>query len=262
MLVIDDNSEILDFIADNLTSGYILYFAKNGKEGLNQAVRKMPDIIICDVMMPVMDGIEFCSKLKNHPDLCHIPVLLLTAKAEDTDKIMGFSTGADAYILKPFDIDVLISNIDAIFKNRQILKNKFTRHIEINPSEITVINQDEMLLKLLLQLLEENISNPRYKASDLTRQAGKSVTQLNIKLKAICGLTTGSFIKTTRLKRAAQLMEKSDYTISEITFKVGFSDVKYFRNCFKKEFGLTPSQYRDETIKNQKKQTEPVQDSQ
>ncbi len=244
LLVIDDNPEILEFIAENMPDNFRVSVAGNGEEGLNKVFKKNPDIIVCDVMMPLMDGYTFCTRLKDNPDLCHIPLLMLTAKAENVDKIDSFARGADAYLAKPFDIEVLISNINAICKNRQILRNKFSRQLNINPGEITVNNRDEMLVFEILQLMEKNVSDPKFNTKELAKLIGKSINQLNIKLKAITGHTTGSFMKAFRLKKAAQLLELSDYTVAEITFQVGLNDLKYFRTCFKKEFGLSPSEYR------------------
>ncbi|BDD02340.1 hybrid sensor histidine kinase/response regulator transcription factor [Persicobacter psychrovividus] len=243
VLIVEDNPDIRKFIVESLKENHYLYEAENGKEALEVIKTSNPDIIISDIMMPEMDGYELVKAVRNDIDYCHLPIILLTAKTEVKDQIHGFENGADAFVSKPFNPEVLIARIHSLVNGRQVMQKKFRKGVDVSPSEVTTTSMDEKFLSRLMSILEEHISNSEFTVEMLAREYGASTISINQKLKALSGQTAKSFIRTVRLKRAAQLLELDRFSVSEVTYEVGFNDLKYFRNCFKKEFGICPSQY-------------------
>ena len=194
--------------------------------------------------MPVMSGFELCEMIKTDENLSHIPIILLTARSTAENRVKGYKLGADAYISKPFEIDVLEVRIQNLVESRDKLRNKLRTTVTVEPSEVTTTSMDEKLLKRMLRIIEDNISDPEFKVSQLAKECGMSQLNLNKKIKGLTGLTPKVFVRTMRLKRAAQLITTAKYSISEIAFEVGFLDIKYFRSCFKEEFGMLPSEYQ------------------
>jgi signal transduction histidine kinase/ligand-binding sensor domain-containing protein/DNA-binding response OmpR family regulator len=243
LLIVEDNKDLRDLISSRLKESYDILQAADGEEGLETALREMPDIIISDVMMPRMDGIEMSRKIKNDIRTSHIPLILLTAKTGEESKLEGLTAGADDYITKPFNQDILqvkIRNLIELYKLKQDLLDK---QIRIEPSKIAVNSLDEQLIKKAIEYTEENISNPSLSVGELSRELGMSRVQLYKKLSSLTGKTPIEFIRIIRLKRAAQLLKESRLTVSEIAYEVGFNNPKYFRKYFKDEFGVLPSQY-------------------
>jgi YesN/AraC family two-component response regulator len=241
--VVDDDSEIVKFIADSLNSKFKIINAANGLQGLQSAVENNPDLIISDVMMPEMDGIEFCQKLKTNLKVCHIPVILLTAKTALESRIEGIETGADAYLSKPFSIKLLEAQINNLLASRKKLREEFSKKITVEPSEITITSTDEKFIKKAIILVEEHIDDPDFSVEQLGSALGLSRSHLHRKLIAITSQPATEFIRTIRLKRSAQLMVQSKLTVEEITYKVGFNSPSYFTKCFRLHFGMTPSEY-------------------
>jgi AraC-like DNA-binding protein len=202
-------------------------------------------------MMPVMDGIELCKKVKSDARTSHIPVILLTAKASDDQILVGFDTGADDYITKPFNFEILLSRIRNLLLQRDTMRKSFIKHIEINPSEITVTSLDEKLINKALAIVEQNLGNANFSVEDLSKELAMSRVHLYKKLLSITGKSPIEFIRTIRLKRAAQLLKKSQLTISEIAYQVGFNNPKYFTKYFKSEFNVLPSQFVSEEKKEE-----------
>jgi len=242
-LIVEDNSDMRNYIYSCLEECYKIIQAENGEEGFQQALKHAPDIIISDVMMPGMDGIQFCSKIKTDERTSHIPVILLTAKASGESKIEGLETGADEYLTKPFDKRELLVRLKNLTEQRQKLREKFRRDTYIQPGEITAISIDEQLLRKAIDVVEENINNPDFDTTVFAREVGMSRMLLNTKIKALTGQTSGEFIRSLRLKRAARLLQQNAGNVSEIAYEVGFQNLSYFTKTFREQFGTTPSHY-------------------
>ncbi|WP_299547339.1 two-component regulator propeller domain-containing protein [Seonamhaeicola sp.] len=243
LLVVDDNDEIRSFIKDALSGDYEVFEADNGKMGLELANKLKPSIILTDVLMPVMDGYELCKTLKTQIDTSHIPVIMLTAKSSQESEIQGAKVGADDYIRKPFDIELLELKLSNIVKQRNDLRKRFNREINLQPKEVTVTTMDEKFLQKAINIVEENMMNPDFNVEMLVKEMGHSRSGMFVKFKEITGLSPSEFVRNIKLKRAVQLFEQSDYSVKEIMFMTGFNTASYFSKCFKKQFGVVPSEY-------------------
>ena len=245
MLIVEDTLEVRVYIRSLFESNYSIIEAAQGEEGWLQAVENIPDIIICDVMMPVMDGITLCRNLKSDKRTCHIPLVLLTARTSLIFKVDGLETGADEYMTKPFNPRVLELKVRNLLAQRARLQQAFvdSKTLTIEPKGVTLNSTDETFVRQAMESVENNMTNSEFSVEELCRDVGMSRMQLYRKLKALTGLSANEFIRTMRLKRAAQLLEQNQLTVAEVTYEVGFSDLPYFRECFKKMFGVTPSQY-------------------
>lgn len=245
LLVVEDNEEIRNYIKSIFRGKYITLEAGDGQQGYDLALEELPDLVISDVMMPRVDGIKFCKMIKENIKTSHIPVILLTARTSLIFKVEGLESGADDYVTKPFDPKVLELKVRNIIRSRQALKKEFLDNevLDIEPKRVTLTSRDEAFISQALENIEKNMSNSEYTVEDLGRATGMSRMQLYRKLKALTGQSANEFIRTIRLKRAAQLLEQDELTVAEVTYEVGFSDLPYFRNCFKKQFGVPPSQY-------------------
>lgn len=243
ILVVEDNKDVRTYIQQNLEDEYSIIEAENGEEGLATARQFIPDLILSDVMMPKVDGFQFCNNIKNDKNTSHIPVILLTAKAGDQSIMEGIGYGADDYIIKPFNMDILKTRIKNLIDLRNQLQNKFKRELLLQPSEVTVNSLDDQFLQKLHQLIEKNIDNPDFTIEQFCETFYISRTSLFRKIKALTGESPNQFLKSFRLKRAAQLLEKQTGTITEIAFSVGFNNSAYFSKCFREHFKKTPSEY-------------------
>lgn len=243
ILLIEDSEDFLFYLKDNLKIKYHIIEAKNGKEGIEKAIKFIPDLIVSDIMMPEVDGIELCKTLKNNKNTSHIPIILLTALSSEQRKIDGFECGADDYITKPFSFEILESRIKNLIQQREIIRKSFQKKFELTPSEIQITPLDEKLIQKAINIVEQNISNPSFSVDKLAREIGMSRVHLYKKLTALTGKTPIEFIRVIRLRRAAQLLEKSQLSISEIAYQVGFNNPKYFTRYFKEEFNVLPSEY-------------------
>ncbi len=250
ILLVEDNRDILFYLHEHFKKVYDIAIAYEGKEALEVCLKSNIDLVISDVMMPGMDGLTFCEKLKNDDRINHIPVILLTAKKSLDNKVTGYEKGADAYISKPFDMHELEARMESLIISRKKLLSKIRKNIDISPSEVEVTSLDEKFLKRVITYIEENIGISEFTVEMLARECGMSQLHLNKKLKIIVGQTANAFIRTMRLKRAAQLLAKNRYSVNEVMYEVGFIDAKYFRTCFKKEFGMTPSDYQRVSAEN------------
>jgi DNA-binding response OmpR family regulator len=242
-MVIEDNEALRRFIREELSRQYRVTEAENGKQGYRQALEIIPDIIISDVMMPEMDGIAFCSALKTDERTSHIPIILLTAKADLESKLQGLETGADDYLTKPFKMEELQLRIRNLLESRRKLRERFSRQVTINPKEITVTSTDERFLQKALAIMEAHMANADFDVEIFSKEIGMSRAQLHRKLTALSGLSTNEFIRSLRLKRAASLLLQQQGNVSEIAFGVGFSSLSYFTKCFRDYYGQTPSEY-------------------
>ena len=245
MLLVDDNADVRYFIKSHFSSGYNVLEAGNGIEGWDIALKTIPDIIISDVMMPDMDGFEFCRKVRKDERTSHIPILLLTALGSREHEIEGLSYGADDYITKPFDLVILQTKVENILSVRQSLKQKYTGEILLQPRNVILSSPDERFLQKAITVVEDNIDDPDLDIEKFASEIGASRMQLYRKLNALTEMTVKEFVRSIRLKRAAQLLVQKKLNISEVAYAVGFRDLSHFRKCFKQEFGMSASEYVD-----------------
>ncbi|MNK74754.1 Sensor histidine kinase TodS [compost metagenome] len=244
ILIVEDNDEVRDFIRQSLEYQYQVHVSENGLEGWKTAIHVFPDLIISDVMMPVMDGLELCKKLKTDIRTSHIPVIMLTAKSAPIHQIHGLQHGADAYITKPFSEQILQLNIHNLLTLRAALQKKYSEQLLKLPIiTSTGSSPDEMLLQKLQKIIEENIANPDLDLSFITSEIGMSKSVLYKKFSALTNLSLTDFIKNQRLKHAVDLFQKGETSILSVALDVGFNDAKYFSREFKKIYGITPNDY-------------------
>ncbi len=245
VLIVEDHEDVRHYISQSLQENYRVEEAPNAKEGLKLAEQLIPDLIISDIMMPGMDGFEFCSILKADIKTSHIPVILLTALAEDKNRLHGLETGADDYLAKPFNPRELYVRVNNLVESRRKLREKFSTNAIIKPGEISVTSRDQAFMKKLIKVVEENISNEKYSIEDLSRDVGMSQSQLHRKLKALVNQTTNHFVRSIKMHRAKELLERDAGTIAEVAYMVGYDDPGYFTKSFKAFFGILPSEVKD-----------------
>jgi signal transduction histidine kinase/ligand-binding sensor domain-containing protein/AraC-like DNA-binding protein len=246
VLIVDDNRDIRRFIKICLEENHRTIEAENGSTGLDKALKYIPDLIISDIMMPVTDGIEFCRKIKEREETCHIPVVLLTAWDSTERHIAGFQTGGDDYITKPFDSNILLARVQNLIISRKRLRDLFKKNILLEPAELTIESADDQFIKKAVKIVEDNISDPDFDVRRFVREIGMSRSVLYRKLQAVTNQSANEFIRLIRLKRAAQLLKKTNCTIAEVSSDVGFNDPQYFSKCFSRQFGKTPSEYANQ----------------
>jgi signal transduction histidine kinase/ligand-binding sensor domain-containing protein/DNA-binding response OmpR family regulator len=246
ILLVEDNFELQEFIAGKLNTNYNLLLAGNGKEALSLAKESNPDIIVSDIMMPVMDGLELCQNLKTGLDTSHIPIILLTAKSSDESQIEGYKTGADDYIPKPFNPELLEVRIASLIESRKKLRSLFSNGTHSEIDKITATHTDKVFLRKALELVENNIDNTEFDVTDFSAGMSVSRSLLHKKLTSLTDKSATDFINTVRLRRAQQLIKSGSLTISEVAYSVGYNDPKYFSRLFRKHFGIAPSDYTRE----------------
>ncbi|WP_438711031.1 hybrid sensor histidine kinase/response regulator transcription factor [Aquimarina muelleri] len=250
ILVIEDNLDMNEFITQELIKRYKIVQATNGKEGWQKALSNPPDLIITDLMMPGIDGIELCAKVKTEIHTSHIPVIMLTAKAGLDNKIEGLETGADDYLTKPFDVHELQTRVDNLIKQRQKLRLLFRNTTtQIDPQKLTVTSLDQKFLEEVLSLFQVNFSDPSFGVPQMQKALGMSKTQLHAKLKALTNESPGQVLRNFRLKIAEQLLSQKEDNITQIAYKVGFNNLSYFAKCFKERYAVVPSAYYMHKIK-------------
>ena len=244
ILLVEDNNDMRHFIMENLIHGYKVTEATDGKEGFKKALQDPPDLIITDLMMPQMDGIELCKKLKTEVNTSHIPVIVLTAKAGMDNKLEGLEIGADDYLTKPFDANELLVRTKNLIEQRQKLRELFSNNeVQFNPKMVTVTSLDQRFLEQVLGLLEEKFNDGEFSVPQMQEALGMSKSQLHRKLKALTNEGPGELLRNFRLKRAAQLLSQKADTVTQIAYSVGFNDLSYFAKCFKELYGVVPSAY-------------------
>lgn len=257
ILIIEDNEELLQLLLSLLSPLYRVTLATNGKEGLEKALEESPDLIISDVMMPIMNGIEMCKKIKNDLNLCHIPVILLTALTSEKDKLNGLKCGADAYIEKPFTSRILLGQIANLLYTRKLLRKKyeenpanmFTPQRESTPLGFSKL--DTLFLKKIEQIIYAHLSDDAFDVNALAKELLVSRSSLYNKLKALGNITPNELILNIRLEHAAQLLQtEPDLQITEVAYRTGFNSLRHFRYCFKARFNLSPQEYKAERTKN------------
>ena len=240
VLIIDDNSDIRSYLRRALSSTYKVSEAVDGKSGLEMARRIVPDLVISDIMMPVMDGLEFCSQLKQDKAISHIPVILLTARSLDEQRAEGYKHGADAYIAKPFSLELLFSRIDNLIESRKKLSQMFSNTDENGVYEKLSNETDKTFVTQLRKIIQENLGNSEFNVERIGDEIGLSRVQLYRKVKALTGHSPVEMLRKARLMRARHLLRTTEKSVSEVAYSVGFSTPSYFSKCYKDEFGESP----------------------
>lgn len=242
VFLVEDNTDFRFYLKDNLKQYFNISEASNGKDAWKWIRDTNPDVVISDVMMPGMSGLELCRKIKGDPRTAHIPVILLTAQSSDRHKIEGLESGAIEYISKPFNFEILVSTIDSALKFQRRV-NEARNKIEVEPGEISIVSMDELLVRKAIELVEANISNSDFSVEDMSHELGYSRGHFYQKLLKITGQTPMDFIRNIRMKRAEEFLKKSQLTVSEIAYKVGYNNPKLFSRYFKSVYRMYPSEY-------------------
>ena len=262
VLIVEDNSELRTFLYDILSETYKVIEATNGQEGLQQAVQYMPDFIISDIMMPMMDGLDMVKAIKCNRDICHIPIILLSAKSSLDDRISGLEQGIDDYVTKPFSSTYLKARIKSLLNQRKQLQELYLKQwserklghsipvVPIEPPQPEIVCFDELFMQQVMEVMEKQMDNSELTVDRFAQELAMGRTVFYQKLKAIIGLSPVDFIREMRIKRAKQLMESGEYNVSSVAYMTGFNDPKYFSKCFKKQFGMSPSEYGKERKQN------------
>ena len=245
ILIVDDNADMRRYLRTLLADKYYVIEASDGANGLSIANESVPDLIVSDVMMPVIDGLSFCRKIKEEPMTSHIPVILLTARSTESQQLEGLDSGADAYMTKPFSSQLLLARIDNLLKSRRQLKHLFDDRPVIAQVETEKLNApDRTFIERLKELMQKNLDNSNMKMDDIGAGLGISRVQLYRKVKALTGLSPVELLRQMRLQKAYSLLKTTDWTISEIAYTVGFSSPGYFTTCFKKQYGKYPTEIK------------------
>jgi len=248
LIVVEDDEEIRDYLMTELQADYVITSCTNGREGLAEVLRTRPDLVISDIMMPEMDGNTLCSKIKSSPTTSHIPVILLTAKNRDEDQLEGLETGADAYIVKPFNLEILRRTIINLINTHRMLQLKFGRNddLEQQVEEVKMKSPDDKLLDRVMTVINKNLSNSDLSVDGIADEVGISRVHLHRKMKELTGQTPHDFIRNIRLKQAAHLLANQNMNITEVMYACGFNNSASFSTIFKKFYGLSPRDYMRE----------------
>ncbi|GAB3962169.1 hypothetical protein GCM10028805_62610 [Spirosoma harenae] len=253
LLIVEDNGDLRQFLVSQLSKIYGVSAAENGLEGYQAALKTIPDLIISDVMMPGLDGMTLCERLKTDERTCHIPIILLTARADRDSKLRGLETGADDYLIKPFGMDELEVRVRNLLESRKKLREQFSRQITLQPTELLVTSLDEQFLQKALTVAEANLANVAFDVEGFSREMGLSRTQLHRKLTALTEQSPNEFIRAIRLSRAASLLGQQGGNVADVAYQVGFSSPNYFTKCFRDVYGQTPTEYASGRVASVKK---------
>lgn len=253
ILLIDDDPQLRAYLEQRLAEKYNVYTASDGAEGMIKAEKIYPQLIITDLIMPNKNGLDVCKSLRHNFKTSHIPIIMISGNGDDNqNKIKALEYGASVFIDKPFDIEYLLQQTETTLKNQQELKEKYSKRIQVDPSNVTVTSMDEELLRKAMKVIEENIANANYSVEDFVADMNVGRTILYQKINDIVGMSIKEFILNIRLKRSAYLLEKSDLTVAEVAYQTGFNNAKYFSVCFKKQFDLSPSDFKRKTAGTKK----------
>jgi signal transduction histidine kinase/ligand-binding sensor domain-containing protein/DNA-binding response OmpR family regulator len=251
ILLIEDNDDLRFYLKDNLKQSFHIMEAVNGKDGWQKTLAMHPDLVVSDIAMPEMNGLDLCTKIRHDERTAHTPIILLTALSEEADLLAGTECGANDYITKPFNFEILLSKINGLLQMQQTLKKTYQKQVEIQAQDMDIISEDQKFLKNTLACIEKNITNPNFSVEELSRQMSLSRVSLYKRLLTLTGKTPVECIRTIRLKRAVQLLEKSKLSIASIAYEVGFNNPTYFSKVFKEEYGTLPSEYLNELRKRE-----------
>ncbi len=246
ILIVEDSIDMRDYLKGALKTHYSILEAKNGEEGLKVAEEMVPDLIISDVMMPKIDGMELCYRIKSSDYLSHIPIILLTAKVGEENQMDGYQIGADDYLAKPFDLNLLRIRVSNLINNRVTLRSHFEKSSDLLPDQIVEDRSDKVFMEKLIRVIDEHLSDPSLNYQHFVDELGIGKTKLYERINKVAGQSINLFIRTIRLKKAAKLIEEKQFTFSEISYKVGFSDPSYFSKCFRQQFNLSPKEYQEQ----------------
>jgi YesN/AraC family two-component response regulator len=244
MLIVDDNHEVCNVLVNRYKSNYYVVAAYDGESGFNKANRYLPDIVISDVMMPIIDGFQFCNMMKTNLITSHIPIILLTAKSGEENQISGMTAGADAYISKPYNPQLLDVTVQNLFQNRLLLRKKFIQDASFAPTEVVDNKIDQEFLNKIIARIESDQFMENIDVPSLCRDLAMSRSVLYRKIKMLTGSSIQEFVRVVKLRKAANLIVETSTPIAEIAYSTGFANSKHFSTAFKKQFGKTPSEYR------------------
>jgi YesN/AraC family two-component response regulator len=245
LLLVEDDHDLLDYLQDNLMDKYRIHTATDGVQALKSIIVNHPELVISDIMMPEMDGIELTSKIKTDIRISHIPIILLTAKSTLEHRLEGLDVGADAYLSKPFHLTNLYSQIENLLKSRKLLREKFIKDDQIKPEEIALKSIDQKYLEKAIATVEKFIEDPVFTVEKFAQEMFDSRVQLYRKLKGLTGLSPNEFVRNIRIKRAAEILIKEGITVGEVMYRVGFSNRSYFNRCFRQVFDTSPVEYQN-----------------
>ena len=243
ILLVEDDQELLQFEKNILSPHYHVLTARDGEEALEVLRESSVNLVVCDIMMPKMDGFEFTRRVKSDIEFSHIPVILLTAKVNVESKVQGFETGADAYIDKPFSLEILLAQIANLLQNREKLRETFLKHPYIGASSMALTKSDEEFIQKLHTVVIENLDNSAFVVEDIAEQFNMSRASFYRKIKGVLNLTPNEYIRAERLKKAAQLLKEKTFKVNEICYMVGFNSPSYFSKCFQQQFGVLPKDF-------------------
>ena len=243
ILVVEDNTDVRNYIISHLQNDYNILSSSNGLDAIDKAIYHLPDLIISDIMMPKMDGMQMVSNLKKDLRTSHIPVIMITAKAMPDDMKDGYDIGADDYITKPFNASVLVARVKNIIRSREKLKEIYGKRFSLESLGVETTSADDRFLQKLYKAIENHLSNPELNLDSFSKEIGMSKANLYRKIKALTNLSPTEFIRNFRLETAARIMKEAKLPVSEIYVTVGFSSHAYFSNCFKALYGISPTEY-------------------
>jgi len=257
IMVVEDDDEIRKYMCQELSTDYRIIESVNGKDALEKIYKKEPDLVISDIMMPEMDGITLCNKIKGNINLNHIPVILLTAKVREEDNIEGLDVGADAYIHKPFSLNILRSTVQNIIKNREVLRNKYSGNQlqEDKVQKVSLKSNDERLMERIMKVINREMANAELNVEMIASEVGISRVHLHRKLKELTNQTTRDFIRNIRLKQAAELLSSKHLNITEVAYAVGFNNLVTFSIAFKQMYGVSPKEYMEQHKKEDERES-------
>lgn len=250
VLIVEDDEEIRRYIRSELDSDFRIYECTNGREGLETILKEKPDLVISDVMMPEMDGITLCRKIKQNININHIPIILLTAKSKAEDQIEGLEIGADAYIIKPFNTELLRTTISNLIANRERLRGKLVgeQQVEEKITKIEMKSNDEILMSKVMKTINDHLADPTLNVEMLAANVGMSRVHMHRKLKELTNQSARDFIRSIRLKQAANLLREKNLSVSEVAYATGFSNLSHFSNTFRDFYGISPSEYKEQQM--------------
>jgi DNA-binding response OmpR family regulator len=245
ILIVEDNEDLLDFLDEIFSPIYRVEMAKNGFEGLEKVKMIQPDIVLSDILMPKMSGIEMCTKIKSNFETSHIPVILISADASEEQNLGSLMVGADDYITKPFNVKALISRCNNLILSRKRIQERYSKQVDNATPLIATNKHDQELLNHATSIVLKYIDNPSFNINTFTHEMALGKSKLYLKIKGITGMTPNEFILNIRLKKAATLLlSDANLNISDVTYRLGFSTPRYFSKCFKDLFGISPLNYR------------------
>ena len=243
ILLVEDNDDFRFYLKDNLKETYHIIEAVNGKEGWQKALALHPDIMVSDISMPEMNGKDLCRKIKNDSRTSHIPIILLTALIGEEEELKGLEIGANDYMTKPFNFEILISKIKNLLRLQATFKKTYTRQVDFQSTEAAIPSGDEKFVKDIIEYINENMQDPVLSVNELSRHMGMNRNTLYKKLLMITGKSPVEYIRSIRLKKAAHLLENSQMNIAEVSYEVGFNTPQYFAKSFREEFNMLPSEF-------------------